>query len=109
MAEGRESVMYALPFCAGTVTGIFLCGHGIFFSGSPYLVAAVSMPAGLAMAVLSFILRGKQAGSMRFPAVIAAIFFCGMFCRASHEITDIATADRGTREMNFVEMWQDLR
>lgn len=103
MAEGRESVMYALPFCAGTVTGIFLCGHGIFFSGSPYLVAAVSMPAGLAMAVLSFILRGKQAGSMRFPAVISAIFFCGMFCRASHEITDIATADRGTREMNFVE------
>lgn len=101
MVEGRESVLYALPFCAGTVTGIFLCGHHILYSGDSYQVASVSMLAGSCLAAAAVLAGDRIRHGSRLALAVAAVFFCGMFCWSSHEITDIAAEDRGSP--NIVE------
>lgn len=93
MVEGKESVLYALPFCAGTVTGIFLCGHEVFYSGVPYSTAMVSVSASAGLAAASVSGAGGMSRETRTILVIAAVFFCGMFCWSSHSI--IGFSDNG--------------
>ena len=95
MVEGRESVLYALPFCAGTVTGIFLCGHDIFHSPDSYRIASVSMTAGIGLAVPALLAEGRVGQRAKVILAAAAAFFCGIFCWSNHEISDIAAGNSG--------------
>ncbi len=94
MVEGKESVLYALPFCAGTVTGIILCGQDLFYSPWSYLAASGAMTAGSGLASAAVAYHGQlKAPHMRI-LIMAAVFFCGLSCWANHRITDIADAGR---------------
>ena len=95
MVEGRESVLYALPFCAGTVTGIFLCGHDIFHSPDSYRIASVSMTAGIGLAVPALLAGGRVGQRAKVILAAAAAFFCGIFCWSNHEVINIGAAGRG--------------
>ena len=99
MVEGRESVLYALPFCAGTVTGIFLCGHDIFHSPDSYRIASVSMTAGIGLAVPALLAEGRVGQRAKVILAAAAAFFCGIFCWSNHEISDIAAGNSGIQDM----------
>ena len=99
MVEGRESVLYALPFCAGTVTGIFLCGHDIFHSPDSYRIASVSMTAGIGLAVPALLAGGRVGQRAKVILAAAAAFFCGIFCWSNHEISDIAAGNSGIQDM----------
>lgn len=87
MVEGKESVLYALPFCAGTVTGIFICGRGFSFSESLYVTAALSMLLGLGLACGVCI--SSDSTVKRFLAM-SAVFCCGVFCWSVHRLTGIS-------------------
>ena len=95
MAEGRESVLYALPFCAGTVTGIFICSHFTVRSGSMYWLAACAL-AGCLLSAWMLLSRkvGKVPGGWaKYAAAIAAVFLCGMFCWTSGSLSKLSCPD----------------
>ena len=91
MVEGKESVLYALPFCAGTVTGIFLCGSGIISPAAPYVAASVSMCAGSGAAALLAVCRDRLGDRMKYCIMAAAVFFCGLFCWSNHSIIGLSS------------------
>ena len=91
MVEGKESVLYALPFCAGTVTGIFLCGSGIISPAAPYAAASVSMCAGSGAAALLAVCRDRLGDRMKYCIMAAAVFFCGLFCWSNHSIIGLSS------------------
>ena len=91
MAEGRESVAYALPFCAGTVTGIMICGHGVLHRTGTYLTAAISLPACILLLALCFFRRKKEGGILALAA--AAMFSCGAFCWSAHALGEMSVPD----------------
>ena len=90
MVEGKESVLYALPFCAGTVTGIFLCGIGIFNPEICYASAAVSAAGSVALAGTAVSARRKTPALPRQAAVILSVFFCGIFCWSTYRIGEVS-------------------
>ena len=95
MAEGRESVLYALPFCAGTVTGIFICSHFTVRSGSMYWLAACTLAGCLLSAwmLLSSKVGKVPGGCAKYAAAIAAVFLCGMFCWTSGSLSKLSCPD----------------
>ncbi len=93
MVEGKESVLYALPFCAGTVTGIFVCGQENFYSSRIFITAAGSMLAGLAMASATILCLLKRKALLKDILACSAIFFCGIFCWSNHMLIAIAADD----------------
>ena len=93
MVEGKESVLYALPFCAGTVTGIFVCGQENFYSSRIFITAAGSMLAGLAMASATILCLLKRMALLKDILACSAIFFCGIFCWTNHMLIAIAADD----------------
>lgn len=104
MVEGKESVLYALPFCAGTVTGIFLCGHEIFYSAAPYGVAACSLAACMFAVTAVILFRNRMPGVMRDVLVLSAVFLCGLFCWSNRSVTDISEPSRyGADRKNAIE------
>ena len=104
MVEGKESVLYALPFCAGTVTGIFLCGHEIFYSAAPYGVAACSLAACMFAVTAAILFRNRMPGVMRDVLVLSAVFLCGLFCWSNRSVTDISEPSRyGADRKNAIE------
>ena len=92
MVEGKGSVLYALPFCAGTVTGIFLCGKGIFHHTGSYAVAAGSLCASLGLVLLWIFCRRWLGSFSRTAVIVAATFFCGMFCWSNYRLGEVASA-----------------
>ena len=97
MAEGRESVAYALPFCAGTVTGIFICGYRVLHRTESYLAASISSAACLILLAAWFFGREKTRGLCGIAPVAAAMFFCGIFCWSSHALGELSVpGDRKT-------------
>ena len=95
MVEGRESVLYALPFCAGNVTGIFLCGHHLFYSWPSGAAASAAMAAGATLAAAA-VFRNTAKSWVKTALCMAAVFCCGVFCWSNHEVMNIGEAGRAT-------------
>ena len=94
MAEGKESVLYALPFCAGTVTGIFICGRDPAYSSGVYILACAMSVAGIGLAFLSTALTGIEwKYRLRNVLLPAAVFCCGVFCWTTHSICSLQIPD----------------
>ena len=92
MVEGKESVAYAMPFCAGTVTGMLL--QKLVFMGTevPVLAAAAAPLAALmlASAMLYRMSGGHDPGLWLSASVL---FFTGIFCVFSYYAASPAPGD----------------
>ncbi len=93
MVEGKESVLYALPFCAGTVTGIFICGNRLFHSTGSYAVPVLSLCAALGMAVMGISWKNRLNGFLKYVLIASAVFFCGLFCWSNHHLAELTVPE----------------
>ena len=85
MVEGKESAAFAMPFCAGTVTGVLLSDGPV----SGLELPAISVSAALAAVCLSLsaILVSDPSSPASSPLRCCAVFFAGIFCAFSHSLS----------------------
>lgn len=85
MVEGKESAAFAMPFCAGTVTGVLLSDGPV--SGLELPVISVSAALAAVCLSLSAILVSDPYSPTSSPLRCCAAFFAGIFCAFSHSLS----------------------
>ena len=85
MVEGKESAAFAMPFCAGTVTGVLLSDGPV--SGLELPVISVSAALAAVCLSLSAILVSDPSSPASSLLRCCAVFFAGIFCAFSHSLS----------------------